>query len=146
MNDKSVKMSEENMNQLGKILSGIGGASFLIGMLFSFHCGMLVFANILFFVGIFFIVGLERGKKLFTRKKAVPGTCLLVIGFIATFINHGFYGSFLQLLGASIVFNGFIPYITARIRKIPVIGPILAFNFGKFAKKKDEDLLPMPQK
>ena len=135
-------MNEENMMQLGKILSGIGGAGFLIGFAANAHRGMLICSNFLFFVGIFLIIGFERAKKLFLRPSYIKGTGFLIFGLILTIFNHGFVGSAIQLVGAYFVFGGFIPVIMVHLRKLPIIGPIFKANFDSYGHKKDEDVLP----
>ena len=137
-------MNEENMMQLGKILSGAGCAGFVLGFIAKCHRGMLICSNVLFFVGIFLIIGFERAKKLFTRQKSVHGTVFLAIGLIFTVINHGFIGSVLQLIGAFVVFGGFVPVIMVHLRKLPIIGLLFKINFDSHGNKRDEDVLPDP--
>ena len=77
-----MKENEYINKQLGYFLTGIGSIGFLIGIILKFHKNLILISNVLFFLGIFFTIGIEGYKKLFFYKKRKIGTIFFLIGFI----------------------------------------------------------------
>lgn len=133
---------DQRNRKIGVVCSAVGALGFLIGIFMNFNRSYILFSDCVFFIGIFFILGINRAIHLFTSPKRVPATGLMTLGIIITFFDHGFYGGVLQLFGAFLIFGGFLPHLFHSLSKLPAIGPIFRVALPSFFYEMNEDSLP----
>jgi len=104
--------------QLGILLTGFGVLFYFVGLVVGFHRGLLLFANLAFFLGVFLIVSAEKFQRILLSRKRIPATSGIVLGFVLIAFNKGFIGSCVQLIFAFFLFGGFFPYILSQFQKL----------------------------
>ena len=133
---------DQTNKKIGVICSAIGALGFLISIFMNFSRSYMLFSDCLFFVGIFFILGIDRAIHLFTSPKRAPSTGFMAFGIVLAFLNHGFYGAIFQLIGAFLMFGGFLPHLFHSLSKLPIIGPIFRVALPSFFYEMNDDNLP----
>jgi hypothetical protein len=134
--------SDGSGRQLGSLLTGIGSTVYLCSVFARFSRGVLATANILFFLGIFLILGAERSQRLLLRKAHAPATALFALGFVFILADRGRLGFLCDLIAAFLMFGGFLPVVVNRLRKLPYIGPYLRIALPGFLYGIGEESLP----
>lgn len=132
----------QSNKKIGVICSAIGALGFLISIFMNFNRTYILISDCLFFVGIFFILGINRTIHLFTSQKRLPATLFMSFGIIITSFNHGFFGAIIQLIGAFLMFGGFLPKLFNSLSKLPVIGPVFRVALPSFVYDMQDDNLP----
>jgi hypothetical protein len=134
---------ETSVRQLGVFLTGIGSLLFVSSVFAGFGRGILLTSNVSFVVGVFCILGFQKACKLFFQPRHIPATLALAIGLAFIAFCHGFIGLVCQLIGAFLMFGGFLPIVFNRLRKVPVVGPYLRVPLPRFVYGMNaEEMLP----
>ena len=133
---------DQSNKKIGVICSAIGALGFLISIFMNFNRTYMLLSDCIFFIGIFFILGTNRTIHLFASPKRAPATALISFGIIITLFNHGFYGAIIQLIGAFLMFGGFLPHLFHSLSKLPIIGPLFRVALPSFFYEMNDDNLP----
>jgi hypothetical protein len=134
---------ESAVRQLGVFLTGIGSLLFVSSVLTRFSRGVLLTSNASFIAGVFCILGFRKACGLFFRPRHIPATIALATGIAFIALRRGPIGAVWQLIGAFLMFGGFLPVVFNRLRKVPVIGPYLRVPLPRFVYGMNaEETLP----
>jgi len=90
--------------KIGLMMTGLGLAFLLLGMLLLFDSGLLAIGNVLFLVGLALLVGVPKFLEFFNpmRKKGKPrGVACFVLGVLLVLWRWPVVGMMLELFGAS---------------------------------------------
>jgi len=130
---------DASLRQVGVFLTGAGSLLFLSSVFANFSRPVLLISNLLFVAGVACLLGIQKGLRLFFRRKHIPATIAIAAGLVCIVVNHGFVGMMVQLTGSFLMFGGFLPVIFARLRKLPVIGPRLRVALPQFVYDMNSD-------
>jgi hypothetical protein len=134
---------EATNRQAGVFLTAVGGLWFLSAAFVGFKRWILISSNALFFTGIGLIIGTEKLERLFLAPKHLRASVCLVLGFLLILFNRGMLGWTIQILGAFLLFGGFLPVILKKFRRIPGIGDHVRVTLPKFVYDMNpEESLP----
>ena len=129
--------------KIGVVMTGVGASSYFISMIIHFNRTFLLLSNLLFSGGILLVLKPEKSMKLFLSRKRIPATVCLAIGLILICFNFGLLGSLSQLVGAFLLFGGFIPYIFESLKEVPIIGEFIKkITIPDFIYQMNNEKLP----
>ncbi|XP_071483634.1 vesicle transport protein GOT1B-like [Diadema setosum] len=111
--------------KIGIGLSGFGIFFLFLGVVFLFDKGLLALGNILFLVGLAFVIGLERTFRFFFQPHKLKGTGFFLGGIVIVLIGWPLIGMIIETYGFVVLFGGFFPVAINFLRRVPVIGTIL---------------------
>lgn len=94
-------------------------------MITLFDARLLSFGNILFIVGIIFIIGAPRTIAFFTRRRKIKGSVLFALGAILILYRRSFIGFGIEMFGILNLFGDFLGVVVSFLRQLPFIGPLL---------------------
>lgn len=117
------------MNDFRKI--GIGLTTFglgftFLGILLFFDKGLLAMGNVLFLAGVTLIIGAQRSVRFFFQKKKFKGSSFFFGGMVLVLIGFPLIGMGLEIFGFINLFGDFFPVAISFMRRMPIIGNILA--------------------
>ncbi|XP_070763756.1 golgi transport 1Bb isoform X1 [Enoplosus armatus] len=90
------------------------------------HTVIVLFAQILFVSGLSFVIGLERTFRFFFQRHKVKATSFFLGGVLVVLIGWPIIGVVLEIYGFFLLFRGFFPVAVGFIRRVPVLGSLLA--------------------
>jgi hypothetical protein len=114
--------------KVGLMMTGLGLAFLLLGMLLLFDSGLLAIGNVLFLVGLALLVGVPKFLEFFNpmRKKGKPrGVACFVLGVLLVLWRWSVVGMLLELFGLFEMFGTFLPIVFDTLGTVPVVGPFL---------------------
>ncbi|XP_056604479.1 golgi transport 1Ba isoform X1 [Triplophysa dalaica] len=120
-------ISLTDSQKIGVGLTGFGVFFLFFGMILFFDKALLAIGNILFVVGLSFVIGLERTFRFFFQKHKMKATSFFLGGVFVVLIGWPILGVILEFYGFFLLFRGFFPVVIGFIRRIPVLGYLLNF-------------------
>ncbi|XP_022527463.2 golgi transport 1Ba isoform X2 [Astyanax mexicanus] len=120
-------ISLTDSQKIGMGLTGFGVFFLFFGMILFFDKALLAIGNILFVVGLAFVIGLERTFRFFFQK--IKATSFFLGGVFVVLIGWPIVGLVLEFYGFLLLFRGFFPVVIGFIRRIPVLGYLLNLPF-----------------
>ncbi|OQV17826.1 putative Vesicle transport protein GOT1B [Hypsibius exemplaris] len=114
-----------DFQKIGIGLAGFGITFLFLGILLFFDKGLLAIGNILFIVGLTFVIGLDRTFKFFFQLQKLRGTVAFLGGILIVLVGWPFVGMLIEGYGFVSLFSGFFPVALSFIRRLPVIGTFL---------------------
>jgi len=137
-------MFQVSQNQkIGLALTGFGAFFLFLGILLFFDRALMALGNLLFIVGLVFIMGLHRTRKFFLNKKKLPGSIAFFFGIFLVLWGWPIFGMLIELFGIINLFKNFFPKILSWMQYLPVIGPIIRSQpVQKIMKKFRGPILP----
>ncbi|XP_071120201.1 vesicle transport protein GOT1B-like [Mytilus edulis] len=114
-----------DFQKIGVGLAGFGIAFLFLGIMFFFDRGLLAIGNILFIVGLSFVIGMERTVRFFFQKHKIKATSFFIGGIFVVLLGFPVIGMCVELYGFFLLFSGFFPVVINFLRRVPVIGTIL---------------------
>lgn len=135
-------MSETDYKSLGTLLTVAGGLSFISSIFSGFNRRMTIVSNVLFFLGVFLVLGIKKFISFITNKKRMLGTIIYSIGFLLILFGRNGWGGFLQIFGLLAMFGGFIPKLLNKMQKLPYIGKYFRFALPSFLYDISNEELP----
>uniref|UniRef100_A0A3B1JVA4 Golgi transport 1Ba n=1 Tax=Astyanax mexicanus TaxID=7994 RepID=A0A3B1JVA4_ASTMX len=120
-------ISLTDSQKIGMGLTGFGVFFLFFGMILFFDKALLAIGNILFVVGLAFVIGLERTFRFFFQK--IKATSFFLGGVFVVLIGWPIVGLVLEFYGFFLLFRGFFPVVIGFIRRIPVLGYLLNLPF-----------------
>ncbi|KAI5617991.1 vesicle transport protein GOT1B [Silurus asotus] len=127
------------LEEIGMGLTGFGVFFLFFGMILFFDKALLAIGNILFVVGLAFVIGLERTFRFFFQKHKMKATSFFLGGVFIVLIGWPIIGVVLEFYGFFLLFRGFFPVVIGFIRRIPILGSLLNLPFiNGFVEKAGE--------
>jgi hypothetical protein len=111
--------------EVGVAISGFGLLFLFGGIILFFDTSLLALGNILFLIGLLFVLGLESTKRLFFRRDRLRGSLFFFLGALLVLIKWAKLGILVEFIGFINLFGDFFPYLINFARQLPVLGPIL---------------------
>ncbi|XP_055009494.1 golgi transport 1Ba isoform X2 [Boleophthalmus pectinirostris] len=122
-------ISLTDSQKIGMGLTGFGVFFLFFGMILFFDKALLAIGNVLFVVGLAFVIGLERTFRFFFQRHKLKASSLFLGGVLIVLIGWPIIGVLLELYGFFLLFRGFFPVVVGFIRRIPVLGALLNLPF-----------------
>lgn len=122
-------ISLTDSQKIGMGLTGFGVFFLFFGMILFFDKALLAIGNILFVVGLAFVIGLERTFRFFFQRHKLKASGFFLGGVLIVLIGWPIVGVLLELYGFILLFRGFFPVVIGFIRRIPVLGALLNLPF-----------------
>ncbi|XP_039257168.1 vesicle transport protein GOT1B-like [Styela clava] len=119
-------LSVTDSQKIGIGLTGFGAFFLFIGMIFFFDRVLLAFGNLLFISGLSFIIGLQRTFNFFFQKHKIKSSGFFFAGILIVLFGWPLIGMLVETYGFFLLFSGFFPVIINFLRRLPIIGNILA--------------------
>ncbi|CRG98987.1 CGI-141 protein homolog, putative [Plasmodium relictum] len=104
---------------LGLLLFLLGIVFGFIGITFFFDKFFLCISNLLFLLGLYFLVGIRKILRFFMNKKKIAGSACFVIGLLLIVLSRTFIGFLFQAYGIYKLFFSFLPNIVNFIKYSP---------------------------
>jgi len=117
-------MEISDIQKIGVGLAGFGVSFIILGMILLFDKGLLAIGNILFIVGLTFVIGIERTLRFFFQRHKVKGTSCFFGGIMIVLIGWPIVGMIVELYGFVSLFGGFLPVAVNFLRRLPILGNI----------------------
>ncbi|XP_055335519.1 vesicle transport protein GOT1B-like [Paramacrobiotus metropolitanus] len=114
-----------DFQKIGIGLAGFGVTFIFLGILLFFDKGLLAIGNILFVVGLTFVIGIERTVRFFFQFQKIKGTVAFLGGIAVVLFGYPKIGMVIESYGFVSLFSGFFPVALSFIRRLPVIGTFL---------------------
>jgi len=107
-----------------------------LGVLLIFDRTMLIFANICFVGGLYFLIGAKRTISFFKKKGRMKGSVMFFGGFLLILFISSFLGFVMQLVGLVYVFKDFLPFLYDSTYSIPIIGKYIRSFLEMISKQR----------
>uniref|UniRef100_A0A915KGJ1 Vesicle transport protein GOT1B n=1 Tax=Romanomermis culicivorax TaxID=13658 RepID=A0A915KGJ1_ROMCU len=118
-------MEITDMQKIGVGLAGFGITFIFLGIVLLFDKGLLAIGNLLFIVGLMFVIGIERTFRFFFQRHKLKATTFFFVGIFIVLFGWPFVGIFVELYGFFLLFGGFLSVAVNFLRRVPVIGTLL---------------------
>eukprot|EP01083_Nonionella_stella_P063240 164332_1 len=119
-------MFQVSQNQkIGLALTGFGTFFLFLGIILLFDRALMALGNLLFIIGLVFIMGLKKTRKFFLNRKKLPGSIAFFFGIFLVLWGWPIFGMLIELFGIVNLFKNFFPKIISWSQYLPIIGPIL---------------------
>lgn len=119
--------------EIGMFMLAISMLLYALGVLFLFRRSLILVSNVhfylgkvLFFVGLYFFIGVTGIIKFFTKKGKIQGSAVYFIGLSIIVIGFTFVGTVVQLIGLFIIFRSFLPDFYDYLCRLPYVGSYLS--------------------
>ena len=132
--------NETRFKNMGTLFTIAGGMSFLSSIFSGFKTRTLIVSDLLFFVGVFLILGPTKFLQFVISKKRMYGSITIFIGIVLVLFKRNVFGGIIQLLGIFLMFGGFLPKLITVLRNTPVIGKYFRFALPSWLYRNNEDL------
>ena len=130
---------ETKYKNMGALFAFAGGVSFISGVFGGCKKTPIIVSNVLVIVGMILVLR-ENFIKFITKKNKMPGCIVFAVGLVLILINHNIFGTLIELVGAGLLFGGFIPRLITALRKIPYIGKYFRFSLPSWMYQNNEEL------
>jgi len=108
--------------KIGAGLLGLSFFFFFLGIILFLNNSLLAMGNVLFLLGLFFLIGLPRTVKLFFKPGRKVGAVLFALGFVIIFMKKSaLLGICFQIFGFFNLFGNFIPNVIAILKQVPYV-------------------------
>lgn len=130
------KSTNTNYVEIGMFLLTVSMILYTLGVMFLFRRSLILMSNVycikiqlLFFLGLYFFIGITGIVKFFTKKGKVQGSGVYFIGLALIVIQFTFIGTIVQLIGLFIIFRSFLPEFYDYLCRLPFVGSYLSIVF-----------------
>jgi hypothetical protein len=115
-------------HKIGILMVGLGFLFLFLGVLLFFDSGLLAIGNILFLVGIPFIIGGRATLRFFDPRRPgkARGVACFFLGVLLVLWRWGVVGMLVECVGMVEMFGTFLPIVVTFLRGVPFIGPALS--------------------
>lgn len=113
--------------KVGVAISSFGILFIGGGVVLFFDSGLLALGNLLFLLGLVFVIGLQKTKSFFFRRDKWRGSICFFLGILLVLSKWAKVGMLIEGVGFVNLFGDFFPYLVSFGRRMPIIGPILNF-------------------
>lgn len=127
------KSTNTNYVEIGMFLLTVSMILYTLGVMFLFRRSLILMSNVycikiqlLFFLGLYFFIGITGIVKFFTKKGKVQGSGVYFIGLALIVIQFTFIGTIVQLIGLFIIFRSFLPEFYDYLCRLPFVGSYLS--------------------
>tara|TARA_R110002050_G_scaffold264242_1_gene404845 strand:- start:14 stop:469 length:456 start_codon:yes stop_codon:yes gene_type:complete len=110
---------------IGMIFTVFGLTFTILGVILFFDAGLILLGNVLFMVGMVFLLGPYKTFTFFSQPKNWKASTCFLAGVVLVIFGYSFFGLIVELFGFIKLFGGFFPYVVMTIRGIPVVGRVL---------------------
>ncbi|EGT40789.1 hypothetical protein CAEBREN_14049 [Caenorhabditis brenneri] len=110
--------------QIGVGLTAFGFFFIFLGVLMFLDSALLAIGNLLFIVGITFIIGVQRTLVFFFEFRKLKGSILFFGGIFVVLLGYPLFGMIAECWGFILLFGGFLPGIVNLLRTIPGISTL----------------------
>ncbi|EPZ31151.1 Got1-domain-containing protein [Rozella allomycis CSF55] len=107
-------------------LTAFGVFFMFLGVILLFDSGLLAIGNLLFLIGIVLIIGPKKTSSFFLQKNKWKGTACFLFGILLVFFKFAVFGILIELFGFINLFGDFFPMVFSFLRRLPIVGNILA--------------------
>uniref|UniRef100_A0A8R1DTV2 Uncharacterized protein n=2 Tax=Caenorhabditis japonica TaxID=281687 RepID=A0A8R1DTV2_CAEJA len=122
--DKMMNFEVSTTKQIGVGLTSFGFFFIFLGVLMFLDSALLAIGNLLFIVGITFIIGVQRTLVFFFELRKLKGSVLFFGGILVVLFGYPLFGMIAECWGFILLFGGFLPGIVNLLRSIPGISTI----------------------
>lgn len=99
--------------------------------------------QILFLIGLTFIIGLQKTVAFFSRRQKIKGTVAFAAGILLILLRWPLTGFLIELYGLFILFGDFLVTIGQFAGNIPVVGPYIKRGLETLAGGRSNAELPV---
>lgn len=136
-------MDENSLSGLGTLLTIAGFLSFISGLFTGCTRKTMIISNLLFFIGVYIILGMQKFISFVTNKKRIPGTVIFSIGLLLIIFGRNYIGTLAEIIGIFLMFNGFLPRVMTFLRRLPYVGKYFRKIHLPAWMYDNDDTLPM---
>lgn len=133
------KLIQNGNRKIGLPLLAAGAVFTLLGVSLFFNKSLLRLGNLLFMAGVPVTIGPGRTAGYFFQPKKSRATGCLAVGIFLVLVGWPVFGMALEIFGLLNLFGNMFPIVTAMLKQMPVIGPILKGNQGGSKRRRDVD-------
>lgn len=90
-----------------------------------FDSGMLALGNLLFLLGLTFVIGFHKTRAFFMRRDRLRGSVCFALGATLVLFKWAKVGMLVEAFGFVNLFGDFFPYLVGFARRLPVVGPLM---------------------
>ena len=134
--------SEEKYRNIGTLFTIAGTMSFISAIFSKCNTKMIIISNLLFFSGVYLILGTKKFFSFITNQKRIMGIISFGFGFVFVLFGRNFLGTFLEIFSIFVLFGGFLPKVIHYMRSIPIIGKYFRFALPSWLYRNNEKILP----
>ena len=124
------KLIQNGNRRVGLPLLAAGAVFTLLGVSLFFNKSLLRLGNLCWIAGIPITIGPGRTAGYFFQPKKSRATACLAMGILLVLIGWPVFGMGLEIFGLLNLFGNMFPIVTAMLKQMPVIGPLLKGNGG----------------
>jgi Got1/Sft2-like family len=135
---KISKLMQHGNRSIGVPMLAAGAVFTLLGVSLFFNKSLLRLGNILFIVGVPMTIGPGRTAGYFFQPKKSRATTCLVVGILLVLIGWPVFGMALEIFGILNLFGNMFPIVTAMLKTMPVIGPMLKGGQKRSQNHRDD--------